>query len=179
MHDMLTKVPTSTMTTATVSLKFECVGAEQPSLMMCSQSPHLNDDNASCQSVSILNVQVLSKPPSQGLLFSGAIKPYAEAVGQTGAQGLVRGCGPHCPPVSRKNPARDEASGAPRAGRGSASFSGLISGVRVLSPALSGGRPGFRGYPHLDRPAAQASHGRRDKQKAVNFFLIIAHAANG
>ena len=27
----------------------------------------------------------------------------------------------------------------------SASFSGLISGVRVLSPALSGGRPGFRG----------------------------------
>ena len=72
-------------------------------------------------------------------------KPYAEAVGQTGAQGLVRGCGPHCPPVSRKNPARDEASGAPRAGRGSASFSGLISGVRVLSPALSGGRPGFRG----------------------------------
>ena len=82
---------------------------------------------------------------SQGLLFSEAKKPYAEAVGQTGAQGLVRGCGPHCPPVSRKNPARDEASGAPRAGRGSASFSGLISGVRVLSPALSGGRPGFRG----------------------------------
>ena len=74
-------------------------------------------------------------------------KPYAEAVGQTGAQGLVRGCGPHCPPVSRKNHARDEASGAPRAGRGSASFSvsGLISGVRVLSSALSGGRPGFRG----------------------------------
>ena len=68
--------------------------------------------------------------------------PYAEAVGQTGAQGLVRGCGPHCP---RKNPARDEASGAPRAGRGSASFSGFIRGVRVLSPALSGGRPGFRG----------------------------------
>ena len=33
----------------------------------------------------------------------------------------------------------------PRAGRGSASFSGLISGVRVLSPALSRGRPGFRG----------------------------------
>ena len=75
----------------------------------------------------------------------GGKKPCAEAVGQTGAQGLVRGCGPHCPPVSRKNPARDEASGAPRAGRGSASFSGLISGVRVLSPALSGGRPGFRG----------------------------------
>ena len=82
---------------------------------------------------------------SQGLLFSEAKKPDAEAVGQTGAQGLVRGCGPHCPPVSRKNPARDEASGAPRAGRYSASFSGLISGVRVLSPALSGGRPGFRG----------------------------------
>ena len=72
-------------------------------------------------------------------------KTYAEAVGQTGAQGLVRGCGPHCPPVSRKSPARDEASGAPRAGRSSESFSGLISGVRVLSPALSGGRPGFRG----------------------------------
>ena len=35
---------------------------------------------------------------SQGLLFSEAQKPYAEAVGQTGAQGLVRGCGPHCPP---------------------------------------------------------------------------------
>ena len=87
---------------------------------------------------------------SQGLLFSEAKKPHAEAVGHTGAQGLVRGCGPHCPPVSQKNPltfcpARDEASGAPRAGRGSASFSGLISGVRVLSPALSGGRPGFRG----------------------------------
>ena len=30
---------------------------------------------------------------SQGLLFSEAKKPYAEAVGQTGAQGLVRGCG--------------------------------------------------------------------------------------
>ena len=74
-----------------------------------------------------------------------AKKPYAGAVGQTGAQWLVRGCGPHCPPVSRKNPARDEASRAPLAGRGSASFSGLISGVRVLSPALSGGRPGFRG----------------------------------
>ena len=97
---------------------------------------------------------------SQGLLFSEAKKPYAEAVGQTGAQGLVRGCGPHCPPVSRKYPARDEASGAPRAGRGSASFSGLISGVRVLSPALSGGRPGFRGkMTHLDRPAAQATEG--------------------
>ena len=52
---------------------------------------------------------------SQGLLFSEAKKPYAEAVGQTGAKGLVRGCGPHCPPVSRRNPARDEASGAPRA----------------------------------------------------------------
>ena len=82
---------------------------------------------------------------SQCLLFSEARKPNAEAVGQTGAQGLVRGCGPHCPPVSRKNPARDEASGAPRAGRSSESFSGLISGVRVLSPALSGGRPGFLG----------------------------------
>ena len=82
---------------------------------------------------------------SQVLLFSEAKGPYAEAVGQTGAQGMVRGYGPHCPPVSRKNPARDEASGAPRAGRGSASFSGLVSGVRVLSPALSGGRPGFRG----------------------------------
>ena len=82
---------------------------------------------------------------SQGLLFSETKKPCAEAVGQTGAQGLVRGCGPHCSPVSRKNPARDEASGAPRAGGGSASFSGLTSGVRVLSPALSGGRPGFRG----------------------------------
>ena len=69
-------------------------------------------------------------------------KPYADALGKTGAQGLVCGCGPHCPQV---NPARDEASGPPRAGRGSASFSGLISGVRVLSPALSGGRPGFRG----------------------------------
>ena len=68
-------------------------------------------------------------------------KIYVEAVGQTGAQGLVRGCGPHCPPVSRKNPARDE---APRAGRGGASFPGLISCVRVLSPALSGGRHGFR-----------------------------------
>ena len=75
----------------------------------------------------------------------GVKKTYAEAVGQTGAQGLVRGCGPHCPPVSRKNLTRDEASGAPRAGRDSASFSGLISGVRVLSPALSGERPGFRG----------------------------------
>ena len=75
---------------------------------------------------------------SQGLLFSEARIPCAEAVGQTGAQGPVRGCGPHCPPVSRKNPARDEASVAPRAGRGRASFSGLISGVRVLSPALSG-----------------------------------------
>ena len=31
-HDMLTTVPTSTMKTSTVSLKFECVGAEQPSL---------------------------------------------------------------------------------------------------------------------------------------------------
>jgi len=49
---------------------------------------------------------------SQGLLFSEANKPYTKTVGQTGAQGLVRGCGPHCPPVSRKNPARDEASGA-------------------------------------------------------------------
>ena len=29
--------------------------------------------------------------------------------GGSRAQGLVRGCGPHCPPVSRKNPARDEA----------------------------------------------------------------------
>ena len=82
---------------------------------------------------------------SRFTLLGGKKKPYAEAVGQTGAQGLVRGCGPHSPPVSRKNPARDEASGAPRAGRGGASFSGLISGVRVLSPALSGGRPGFRG----------------------------------
>ena len=39
---------------------------------------------------------------------------------------------------------RDEASGAPRAGRGSASFSGLISGVWVLSPALSGVRGAAR-----------------------------------
>ena len=31
---MLTKVPTSTMTTSAVSLKFECVGAEQPSLTL-------------------------------------------------------------------------------------------------------------------------------------------------
>ena len=92
-----------------------------------------------------LSVGFHAAKSSQGLLFSEAKKPHAEAVGQTGAQGLVRGCGPHCPPVSRKNPARDEASGAPRAGRSSASFSGLISGVRVLSPALSGGRPGFRG----------------------------------
>ena len=51
----------------------------------------------------------------------------------------------HCPPVPRKDPAKDEASEAPRAGRGSVSFSGLVSGVRVLSPALSVGRPGFRG----------------------------------
>ena len=96
--------------------------------------------------------EATGKPPavaqvksSQGLLFAEAKKTYAEAVGQTGAQGLVRGCGSHCPPVSRKNLARDEASGAPRAGRGSAGFSGLISGVRVLSPALSGGLPEFRG----------------------------------
>ena len=60
---------------------------------------------------------------SQGLLFSVAKKPYAEAVGQTGAQGLERGCGPHCPPVSRKNPARDEASGAPPARGGAAQAS--------------------------------------------------------
>ena len=79
------------------------------------------------------------------MVFSETKKPYAEAVGQTGAQGLVRWCGPHCPPVPRKDLARDEASEAPRAGRDSASFSGLISGARVLSPALSGGRPGFRG----------------------------------
>ena len=72
----------------------------------------------------------------------GKKKPYAEAVGQTGAQGLVRGCGPHCPPVSRKDPARDEASGAPRAGWGSASFSGLISGVQVLSLLSQRGGPG-------------------------------------
>ena len=85
-----------------------------------------------------------SSSKSQVLLFSEAKKTYAEAVGQTGAQGLVRGCGPHCPPVSRKKSARDEASGAPCAGRGSASF-WLISGVRVLSLALSGRRPGFRG----------------------------------
>ena len=58
---------------------------------------------------------------------------YAEAVGQTGAQGLVRGCGPHCPPVPQKDPARDEASEAPRAGWGSANLSGLISGARVHS----------------------------------------------
>ena len=32
-----------------------------------------------------------------------------------------------------------------RAEWGSASYSGLISGVRVLSPALSGVQPGFRG----------------------------------
>ena len=63
----------------------------------------------------------------------------------TSAQGLVRECGPHCPPVPRKDTAKDEAREAPRAGRGRASISGLISGVRVLSPALSGGRPGFRG----------------------------------
>ena len=31
-NDILTKVPTSTMATSTVSLKFECVGPEQPSL---------------------------------------------------------------------------------------------------------------------------------------------------
>ena len=63
-------------------------------------------------------------------------------------RGWCAGVVPTAPPVSRKNPARDEASGAPRAGRGSAGFSGLISGVRVLSSALSGGRPGFRGvYP--------------------------------
>ena len=68
-------------------------------------------------------------------------KLHAEAVGQTGAQGLVRGYGSHCPPVPRKDPARDEASEAPRAGRGSASFFGLISGVRVLSPAISGDGP--------------------------------------
>ena len=49
------------------------------------------------------------------------------------------------PPVPRKDPARDKASEAPRAGWGSAGFSGLISGVRMLTPALSGGRPGFRG----------------------------------
>ena len=66
-------------------------------------------------------------------------------------RGRCAGCGPHCPPVSRNNPARDEASGAPRAGRSSACFSGLISGVRVLSPALSGGRRGFRGGVTLSR----------------------------
>ena len=86
----------------------------------------------------------LKSKPSQGLLFSEAKMPYAEAVGQTGAQGLVRGFGPHCLADPRIDPARAETSEAPRAGRGSASFSWLISGVRVLSPALSGGRPGFR-----------------------------------
>ena len=61
------------------------------------------------------------------------------------AEAGARVWSPLPPGPSIKNPARDEASGAPRAGRGSASFFGLIFGVRVLSPALSGGRPGFRG----------------------------------
>ena len=47
-------------------------------------------------------------------------------------------------PRSLERIRREMRQAAPRAGRGSASFSGLISGVRVLSPALSGGRPGFR-----------------------------------
>ena len=80
-------------------------------------------------------------------------------------RGWCAGVVPTAPPVPRKNPARDEASEAPRAGRGSASSAGLMSSVvsaRVLSSALSGGRPGFRGggnQPHLDRPAAQATEG--------------------
>ena len=96
--------------------------------------------------------EATGKPPavaqvksSQGLLFAEAKKTYAEAVGQTGAQGLMRGCGPHCPPVPRKDPARDEASAPPHAGRVCASFPGLISGVRVLSSAFSGGGPGSGG----------------------------------
>ena len=77
-----------------------------------------------------------------GLLFSEAIMPYAEAVGQTGAQGPVRGCGPHCPPVPRKDPARDQASEAPRAGRGSASFPGLMS--RPTAPMCGLTRSSFK-----------------------------------
>ena len=42
-------------------------------------------------------------------LLGGKIS-YSEAVGQTGAQGLVRGCGPYSPAIPRRDPARDEAS---------------------------------------------------------------------
>ena len=68
-----------------------------------------------------------------GLTLLGGKKAMCRGIGPDWRAGLVRGCGPHCPPVSRNNPVRDEASRAPRVGRGSASFSGLISGVRVLS----------------------------------------------
>ena len=47
-------------------------------------------------------------------------------------------------PWSLERIRREMRQAEPRAGRSSESFSGLISGVRVLSPALSGGRPGFR-----------------------------------
>ena len=86
-----------------------------------------------------------SQSQSQGLLFSEAKKTYAEA-GQTGAQGLVRGCGPHCPPVPLKNPARDEASGAPRAGRGNRS--------RWITPR---GGPGLK---HRNHRGSGPAHGR-------------------
>ena len=85
----------------------------------------------------------LKSKPSQSFFFPEAKKPYAEVVGQTGAQGLVRGFGPHCLADPRIDPARAETSEAPRAGRGSASFSGLMSGVRnnnsgALSCSLRG-----------------------------------------
>ena len=46
---------------------------------------------------------------SQGLLFSEARKPYAEAAGHRAGAG-ARGCGLPHPPVSQKSPARDKPS---------------------------------------------------------------------
>ena len=69
---------------------------KRPSVTLCCKAAPFEPAQKSSATLSFYN-------RSQGLLFSEAKKPHAEAVGQTGAQGLVRGCGPHCPPVSRKN----------------------------------------------------------------------------
>ena len=66
----------------------------------------------------------------------GSKRTYAEAVGQTGAQGPVRGCGPHCPPAPRKDPTRNEPSEAPAQGGAEISCIRLVCrrGLEIMPP---------------------------------------------
>ena len=94
--------------------------------------------------------------PTSRFILLGGKKAICRGSGPDWRAGaVVRGCGPHCPPVPRKDLARDEASEATRAGRGNAIFeSNQTGGYGQVNKPSARNSKGAGGpfIEHLDRP---------------------------